>query len=170
MILFRRLLRCGLFFLAAILLWAFSDTLLWVPCLILGLFFAAVDLRGIDKSPRKPLDMEAERSDHAFGVLGKYVVDSDESYGLFLKLHDWTVFVDVKEDKLLAKRKEYAMRLVQSKSELERNLKKFIDENPDYRGRRPTYVGLHSDSAEHAEVFWEPEGHSLLRDTSFIEK
>src|SRR6266513_1393745 len=106
---FRRFLRTSVFLLAAVVLWIFSSSLLWLACLLVALFFAAVDVFGINKNRRAQFDMEAERSDRPFGVLGKYVVDGDESYGLFIKLLDRTIFVDIREDKLLERRKEHAL-------------------------------------------------------------
>jgi hypothetical protein len=163
----RRLIRCGLFFVAAMAVWFFSTSLLWAPLLLLGLFFFAVDVLRIDKNRRSALDMEAQRAGQQFGVLGKHVVDGTESYGLFLQLLGSTLFIDIREDELLDERKRQAIFLFQNRPALEESLERFLETNEDYRVRRPTYIGLHAPTIDKCEVFWEPDGHSVLKGLEF---
>jgi hypothetical protein len=59
--------------------------------------------------------------------------------------------------------------LFQSQSELEKDLKRFLDDNPAYRGKRLTYIGLHSTTVNQGEIFWEPDGHTILKNLTFLQ-
>lgn len=163
----RSFIRFGLFLGASIAIWFASSSLLWAPFLLLAVFFFAVDVLGISKARHKALDIEVERSGQGFGELGHYLVDSTESLGLFFKLSGWTVFIDLREDDLVEKRKQRALFLYQNRVALEESLSDFIARNIDYRERRPTYIGIHGQSLERCDVFWEPDGHTTLNGLQF---
>ena len=113
------------------------------------------------------MDIEADFDSHKPGELGKYVVDSTKSYGLFLVLHGKPVFVDLREDKLLKKREKYATFLFDKTNILENKLSEFLEVNPEYKVRHLKYIGLHSKEKDEGEVFWEPEGYTKLRGLEF---
>lgn len=104
------------------------------------------------------------------GKLGKYAVDGDSrdlSYGLFMLLQGHRVFVDIKEDGLIEERKQRAIQLCEGREKLEASLVRFIERNAEYRNRKLASLGLHSNDLQQAEVFWDPEGYTLLRGFEF---
>ena len=113
--------------------------------------------KSTDKNTMKKL------STQELGVLGNYIVDSDDSYGLFLSINGSPVFVDIREDELLEERKKFAEYLYANTDILEKNLNSFLAKNPDYSTKELTYIGLHSEELDQAEVFWEPDGYSKLK-------
>jgi hypothetical protein len=78
------------------------------------------------------------------------------------------VFIDVREDRYLEERKKRALLLHESRSVLEDGLKRFLASNPEFQSRQLKTIGLHSDELERAEVFWDPDGYSLLRGFQFV--
>ena len=116
----------------------------------------------------------AEPIDNAavtLGVLGVYAPDpadpSDECYGLYLLIAGQSVFVDIREDKYLAQRKLKALDLFAHTKELEVSLEQFVRHNPMFASRSVGYIGLHSNNLEQGEVFWDPEGYTVLRGLTF---
>ncbi len=106
-----------------------------------------------------------------YGILGSYAVDGDAedlSYGLYIKLGDQDVFVDIREDKLLEQRKLRASALFRATSKLEENLRIYIERNNKFEMKRVASIGVHSDDIEQNEVFWDPNGHSLLVGFEFV--
>lgn len=164
----RKFVRFGGAVVAAAALWRYSNSLLWLGALLLGIFFLAIDVFQIDSKGARALDMKQELRGAALGVLGRYRIDASAAYGLFIELLGWTVFVDIREDSLKAAREEHARFLFAHRLQLEESLKSFLASNPAYRERSPTYIGVHSDNIERCEVFWEPEGHTGLDGTKFI--
>lgn len=102
-----------------------------------------------------------------FGVFGHYEVDGDECFGLYIQLNDQTVFVDLKEDKQLEARKARALELFEAQTQLGSELSAFRQANPAFRDRQVAYIGLHSKDMKQGEVFWDPEGYTLLKGLSF---
>ena len=101
-------------------------------------------------------------------VLGEYVVDSTPSFGLFLKLGEHLVFVDLREDKYFEQRKRKVLQLVDEEQRLADNLASFVRANPSFSDRQVAYIGLHSKDLEQGEVFWDPEGYTLLKGAQFV--
>jgi len=102
-----------------------------------------------------------------FGVLGDYVVDDTPCFGLFIRLKNWPVFVDVKQDRLENARRERAQFLCQHEAQLNSQLDLFLKSNPTFAARSIAYIGLHSKNIEQGEVFWDPEGYTLLKGMTF---
>jgi hypothetical protein len=152
--------------LAAIVLFK-TTTLLWAPLLLAALFFYAVDIFSIDKRKSAPGAQVFEKP-IAYGRVGEYVVDSTPLFGLFIELQKEPVFIAIKKDRFVEERKARAEYLLQHQSELNDNLSQFLSENPDYRSKRLTYIGLHSDSLEQGELFWSPTGYTILRRLDFL--
>ena len=163
----RKLLRPAVILAIAVLLFVFTDTLLWVAALLLALFYFGVDVFDIDKAdPSTNAEAESYPA-HEPGVLGHYVIDSTPSYGLFLSLGGKPVFIDIREDKFLDKRKEFARFLADHADSLESNLKEFIQAHPDYSSRQIASIGLHAKTLDQGEVFWEPNGYTRLKGLEF---
>jgi len=101
------------------------------------------------------------------GVLGHYVVDSTQVFGLFITLGVYKAFVDIKEDKFVEQRKIKALQLYENQRLLSESLTTFLQSHPDFRGRRIEYIGLHSKDLEQGEVFWDPSGYTLLKGFAF---
>jgi hypothetical protein len=103
------------------------------------------------------------------GVIGHYDVDGDgeESLGLYIRLFGKPVFVDVREDSLVQERIRHASNLFVNSAVLERSLESFLQSNPVFRKRSVDSIGLHAKDLEQAEVFWEPEGYTLLKGLEF---
>jgi hypothetical protein len=116
-------------------------------------------------------ERNVDESKIVFGVLGNYAPDendrSDQSFGLYIKLGRHNVFVDIREDESLETRKARALYLANHSKELERSLEEFISNHPIYETRSVSYIGLHSKNLEQGEVFWDPEGYTLLRGLIF---
>ena len=161
-------LKPALFLVLSVIFAIFTKTLLWVPSLILAIFFAATDILRVDQRTSVALDMKKERGTHELGVLGEYVVDSTSSYGLFLMLLNAPVFVDIRRDEQLEDRKMQALFLFKHSDSLETNLRVFLDRNPEYISKQMTYIGLHTKEIDQAEIFWEPEGHTRLLGLKFV--
>ena len=101
------------------------------------------------------------------GIIDRYVVDSTKSFGLYIQLNQHTVFVDLREDKLIELRKARALQLFKNQQLLGKSINAFIEANPDFRGRQVAYIGLHANDVERGEVFWDPNGYTLLRGFEF---
>ena len=151
----------------AVLLFVYSDTLLWIGGLLLALFYFGVDVFNIDKSDSSFAEEAEEYPAHKPGVLGHYEIDSTESYGLFLSLGGKPVFVDIREDKLIEKRKEFARFLANNANNLESSLNEFIQTHPDFSSRQIASIGLHAKTLDQGEVFWYPEGYTRLKGLEF---
>jgi hypothetical protein len=135
-----------------------------LPCLILAVFIFLVDVRGIDKAAVGPPNNDPV----VYGTIAEFVVDSTKLYGMYIDLNRTPVFIDIKQDALIDKRKQYATLLRESGVQLEKSLKLFLELKPDFRAKRLAYIGLHSTELDAGEVFWEPDGHTLLRGTQFL--
>ena len=165
----RKLLRPVIILVIAVLLFFFSDTSLWIAGLLLALFYFGVDVFNIDKSDSSVSTYAELYPAHETGVLGRYEIDSTQSYGLFVSLGGKPVFVDIREDKLIDKRKEFARYLSDNANELEKNLNEFIAEHPEYSSRQIASIGLHSKVLDQGEVFWEPKGYTGLKGMVFVD-
>ena len=144
-----------------------TTTLLWMPLLLAALLFYSVDILSIDKS-EGALRKHLFENPIAYGRVGEYVVDSTPSFGLFIELQKQPVFIDIRKDRFVEGRKAQAEYLFQHQSELNDNLNRFLSENPDYRSKRLAYIGLHSDSLEQGELFWDSAGYTILRGLNFL--
>jgi hypothetical protein len=103
------------------------------------------------------------------GELGRYTVDGDDSLGLFLMLRGSKVFVDLREDEHIEARKSHAQFLFKNSEALGSNLDAFRTRNPDFTARPITYIGLHALDVEQGEVFWNPNGYTILRGLEFVD-
>ena len=148
---------------SSVLAYIYTESLLWVSLFLLGVFYTGIDLFGMDKKKSTDKNTMKKLSTQELGVLGNYIVDSDDSYGLFLSINGSPVFVDIREDELLEERKKFAEYLYANTDILEKNLNSFLAKNPDYSTKELTYIGLHSEELDQAEVFWEPDGYSKLK-------
>lgn len=101
------------------------------------------------------------------GVLDTYVIDSTPCFGLFLQLNTYKSFVDIKKDKFITQRKAKALQLYENQALLSSSLKAFLKSNASFRGRPVAYIGLHSKHLEQGEVFWDPNGYTLLKGCEF---
>jgi hypothetical protein len=144
-----------------------TTALLWAPLLLAALFFYSVDIFSIDKS-NPALGKHLFEDPITYGRVGEYVVDSTPSFGLFIELQEQPVFIDIRKDHLIEERRARAEYLFQHQSELNDNLHRFLNENPDYRSKRLAYIGLHSDSLEQGELFWNTAGNTVLRGLEFL--
>lgn len=102
-----------------------------------------------------------------YGVLGDYVVDETPSFGLFIRLREQPVFVDIKQDRLVELRKTRAAFLHEHSTELDEQLDLFLRANPQFATRSIQYIGLHSQHVDQGEVFWDPDGYTLLKGSTF---
>lgn len=85
-----------------------------------------------------------------------------------MQLLGWTVFIGVKEDKFMEERKSYALYLWENRHALEESLTQFVVNNPKFRNRTVGIIGLHSKSLDQGEVFWDPDGYTLLKGLVFV--
>ncbi|MEF9388495.1 hypothetical protein V4890_23175 [Ralstonia solanacearum species complex bacterium KE056] len=163
----RNFFRAIIFFAIGVFFLIGTHTLLWAPFLILSALFFSIDVLGVGRRKDEGR-IGLEEPSGPYGVLGDYVVDATESYGLFIELLSDAVFVDVKKDDLIEQRKQQALYLFKNQKILEDDLGNFIKENPEYKARKILYIGLHSREQGRGEVFWDPHGYTLLRGTNFL--
>jgi hypothetical protein len=140
-----------LFFVINIFLFVLT---LWkaIPIWFLFLFFSIFYFVKLIKKGTATIPMKKIDVTYSYGVLDNYADDGDEddkNFGLFIELMKQPVFVDIKEDKYLDKRKKIALHL-------------FINSNPKFKESFISSIGLHSTDTDRAEVFWEPTGYTLL--------
>ncbi|WP_275760525.1 hypothetical protein [Ralstonia pseudosolanacearum] len=163
----RRFFRAIVFFVIGVFFLIGTHTLLWAPFLILSALFFSIDALGVGRNKDEGR-IGLDNPSGPYGVLGNYVVDATESYGLFIELLNGTVFIDIKKDDLIEQRKQQALYLFKNQKILDRYLVDFIKENPEYKERKILYIGLHSREQGRGEVFWDPNGYTLLRGTNFL--
>jgi hypothetical protein len=161
------LIRPFLFLVLSVLAYIALDALLWMPLFLLAVFYTGVDLFKINMRTSPEVDIMEGFKLYEPGVLGHYEIDSDDSFGLFLSLNNRLVFVDIREDEFLSERKKFALFIFQNKSVLESNLCSFIENYPEFIDKELMYIGLHSKDLKQAEVFWEPEGYTILKELNF---
>ena len=162
----RDALRSVILLTLAILAFVGTKTFVWMPLLLLAVLYFAVDVCGIDRRDFSE-DTTREPEPVAYGVLGNYVIDQTSFFGLFIRLGEKSVFVDIKQDRLAESRKLYALFLNEHQGELEVQLGLFLKENPQFAYRSIQCIGLHSEHVEQGEVFWDPEGYTLLKKLIF---
>jgi len=146
--------------------WLMGGNLLWVPLLFLTGLQVYRALKG--RSSGAPVAVPRFPENAPVGKLGRFTIDGDESFGLFLELAKAPVFVDLREDEQIENRKTRALYLADNVRALESSLAAFRAKNTEFLQRQPTYIGLHSSDPETAEVFWEPDGHTALRGLEFV--
>jgi hypothetical protein len=105
----------------------------------------------------------------SLGELGRYTIDGAESLGLFITLDGKKTFVDLREDEHVEARKAHAKYLFRNSKLLESSLASFRTRNPEFASRPLTYIGLHAPNLEQGEVFWDPNGYTILRGLEFVE-
>jgi hypothetical protein len=136
----------------------------WFLFLALAIYFGflAIAKRGRAKA--------VKLEDQPEGVLGRYAVDGDPadlSHGLYVALQGHRVFVDIKDDQLLEQRRKKAIEIYEKRATLEQSLAAFLERHPEFRNRQIASIGLHSKDLQRAEVFWDPEGYTLLQGLEF---
>lgn len=164
---YRRFFRPILFFAIFLFLLIWTKTLLWLAFLILAIFYFAVDVYSVDKRKTEN-DSIMDNYSGPFGILGEYVVDGTQSYGLFIKLLGVPAFIDIRRDEFLEQREQQAKYLFSNQKGLETNLVNFMNKNPEFKAKRVSYIGLHSKAIDQGEIFWDPDGYTLLSGTSFL--
>jgi hypothetical protein len=108
---------------------------IWFLFLVLAIYFAY--RRFIETGPTRS-SKGSSFVPNAFGVIGTYDVDGDRndpSYGMYIELQGHPVFIDIREDEHLEKRRARALALNESKTALESSLANFISSNPEYARR-----------------------------------
>jgi hypothetical protein len=100
------------------------------------------------------------------GKLGPY--PAEDGYGLYIRLQERIVFVDIREDDCLKERELYAAMLQEGSVELSRNLAAFQKSNPEFGVRTVNSIGIHSHEHQRGEVFWSPSGYTLLKGLQFL--
>lgn len=141
-----------------------QETAVWVLFFGISLYHFYLLIGRKYRSTKALANMESIR----YGELGEYVVDGDESYGLYLRLCGWDVSVDIRKDELLEARKDRACALFANSALLERSAQEFIEATPRFKDSRIASIGLHAPDIEQCEVFWEPDGYTLLRGYTFV--
>ena len=164
----RRFIRSIAFLLIFLLSALWTKTLFGIIFLILSIFYFVMDVCFAREKKTENKD-QVKNYAGPLGVLGDYIVDATESYGLFLDLLDAPVFVDIRYDEFIERRKQRAIYLFDHQKELEVNFIKFVDKNPEFKTKRITYIGLHyPKNFERGEVFWNPDGYTLLYGLEFV--
>lgn len=152
----------------AVVLFFYSDTSLWILGLLLALFFYGIDVRKMHLSDSSVSTYSDLYPDHETGVLGHYEIDSTRCFGLFLSLRGNPVFVDIREDELIEKRKDFARYLANNTDSLEASLDEFIRTNSGYSSKQIATIGLHAKAVDQGEVFWDPKGYTTLKGLEFL--
>src|SRR5438876_819650 len=92
----RTLIWPALFLAAGIFCLFKTNTLLWMAFFMLSAFSFAVNVRGFGKRKDEgKLGLEDFRG--PYGILGNYIVDATDSYGLFIRLLNYPVFIDIRQ-------------------------------------------------------------------------
>jgi len=162
----RNTVKCLLCLLLAVIAFAFK-----IPIWILFVFFALYFGYRAVKPLRPQSILPATIVPEAFGVIGSYALDGDMkdlSLGMFIHLQGRPVFISIREDEHLEARKQTAQKLHKESEKLEANLKQFLLKNPIYADRTLSSIGLHSDDLERSEVFWNPDGYTLMKGFEFV--
>lgn len=144
-----------------------TDALLWVAFLMFSVLSVAVNFFRFGRRLAEG-SLADERRNEPLGVLGAYIVDSTELYGLFVSLFNNVVFIAIRQDAFVERREEQALYLFSNHKLLELSLTRFYAENPAYSARQVSYIGLHAKNMEQGEVFWDPSGYTILRDLRFL--
>lgn len=158
---------CILWFSLAVICWKFRVGTVWLLFFALAAYQCYRAARG-DRAvaPTEELKFFDEEP---VGQLGHFVVDDTDSFGLYMNLDKNRIFVDIRQDKKFEERKAHALNLYAHSKDLDESFESFCARNPEYKQKRVVYLGLHSKDLDQAEVFWEPEGYTLLRGLEFVE-
>ncbi|MBS9781080.1 MAG: hypothetical protein KGV56_01155 [Gammaproteobacteria bacterium] len=113
------------------------------------------------------LEQEFYNKHYAFNKFDYYVIDDTKCFGLFIKLFNQPVFIELREDNLLEKRKKQALYLSKNTRSLERNLNIFLEENPTYKEKKLEAILLCYDDVTLGDVFWEPTGNTSIKALTF---
>ncbi len=162
----KKYIRWLLFLVCSVLAMIYSQSLLWMPLMMLSAFFCFVDVFNADANSQVPHNVLTASDE--LGVLGSYIVDSTESYGLFMTINGKAVFVDIREDSLIKEREKQALSLFQNVEKIEKSFNDFLSSNSAYQSKELVYIGLHSSKLDEGEVFWEPDGYTKLKDMQFV--
>lgn len=153
-----------LFALLSVFFFFYTNTQLWVLFLALSVFYGFIDFVKV----KKELGTTLDNYNGAKGILDYYDVDGEKCYGLYFDLAGESVFIDIKQDKLIEERKARALYIFENSRELDESLAHFLDSNVQYRSKKINSIGLHSDEISRGEVFWEPDGYTLLLGSKFV--
>ena len=144
-----------------------TESIFWLPLALLAIFYFSIDVFRVDKNRSMHSTIPENIDSLNIGILGHYVIDSTELYGLFIRLEGKAIFIDIREDNLTKERESYAVFLFINSAVLENNLSNFLTANHEYMSRQISFIGLHSQEREVGEVFWEPTGYTKLRNLKF---
>lgn len=90
------------------------------------------------------------------GILGEYEVDGDVLYGMYVTINGRNVFVDIKKDRLLDKRKEFAKHIYDNSEGLGRGFIEFVSRgnySNDLGGICIGTIGLYDSDPQVGEVY-----------------
>ena len=108
-----------------------------------------------------------------FGVLGDHHVDGEADgteFGLYISLNGKATFIDLKIDSFLEQRKKHANFLFVNQRVIEANLNDFMKRNANFSQRVVNSIGLHSKNLTQGEVFWDPDGYTILQELQFVDQ
>ena len=165
---YKKYIRSIIFLISGLTVAIFLKAVFSIALLLLAIFYYAVDVHNIDKRSDDNSEIEENFESYEIGVFGKFIVDGTEDYGIFIILDRAKVFITIRDDKFFKERKTHAHYLFNNSSLIEESLKKYISMNPEFSNRKISYIGLHSKNLEQGEVFWKPEGYTILEGLKFI--
>lgn len=160
---YKKYLRCIVFLICALVVAIYFKHQVAIAFFCLAAFFYAIDVHKAGKRKEE----SCYSNSGPIGVLGTYIVDDTESFGMFIELAGKTVFISLREDNLLEQRKKQANYLFNNVPQLEESLREYFLSNPKFVNRKISYIGLHDKHVELGAIFWEPEGHTTLNGTNF---
>lgn len=138
--------------------------IMWIPFVMFAVF---VTMRDFATKNNSTLLQKMEAS-VKFGIIGEYIVDGENAYGLYLMLHGKGIFVDIKRDALVLGREKVALELFEKQLILEDELKKFLLKYDEFKADQIDSFGIHSDNLNQVEVFWESGEYTILRNMVFV--
>ncbi len=142
-----------------------SNTVVFIAFLVMAGFYF-LDISSKTKI-HLTLEQEFHNKHYSFNKLDYYIIDNTECFGLFIKIFNKPIFIELKEDSLLEKRKQQALHLSENPHTLEENLNIFLKENPVYQEKKFDVILLCYDDITLGDIFWEPTGHTSIKDLIF---
>lgn len=153
-----------LLLLASAFFYSYVGVIAWIPFLLFAGFLFVRDFFLLPGSE----NVSSVSVGTPLGVLGRYVVDEDDSYGLFIELCGRRVFVDLREDEHKARREMLALDLFANQELLSRSLTRYIGNSKTPPEDYVDSLGIHSNEEGRVEVFWQSGKYTLLKDMEFF--
>ena len=147
-----------LLLICSVLTFVFWGGIAWMPFVVFSLFIA---LR--DRGSSALTDEKNDITNAPIGDIGRYEVDGEISYGLFILIENKKVFVDIKADTLKEKREVLAINILHNCGLIEKNIIKFKTNNPEFKNDYVNSFGLFSSDLNRVEVFWDSGRYSLMK-------